>query len=114
MVKDWSITRRGDEPADFFSMSICYGSVDLPEGSATSARVRFHNDGGKNYLRGELHLAYREAKQDSTKVTFGWKDDAGDHTESHLFAPGKPAPWQLRTGKSVVTNWVEYEPQGGK
>jgi hypothetical protein len=114
MVKDWSITRRGDEPPDFFSMSLCYGSVELPPGSATSARVRFRNDGGKNYLRAELHLAYREGAQDATDVTFGWKDDGGDHKESHAFAPGKPAPWTLRTGSHTVTNWVEFAPQGGR
>ena len=26
MVKDWTITRRGDEPADFWSQSLCWGS----------------------------------------------------------------------------------------
>ena len=113
IVKDWMITRRGEEPPDFWSMSLCYGSVDLPEGSATSARVRFHNDGGKNNLRAELHLVYRESSQDATKVMFDWKDDGGDHHESHVFAPGKPAPWQLPTGKGVVTNWVEFEPHKG-
>jgi hypothetical protein len=115
MVKDWSITRRGDEPGDFFSMSLCYGSVDLTTGSAaTSARVRFKNDGGKNYLRAELHLVYRDASKDSTRVTFHWKDDGGNHQESHSFPLGTPAPWQLRTGKSVVTDWVEFEPEGAK
>jgi hypothetical protein len=112
MVKDWQITRRGDEPGDFFSMSLCYGSVDLTTGApATSARVRFRNDGGKNNLRAELHLVYRDASQDGTRVTFHWKDDGGDHKESHSFAAGKPAPWQLKTGKGVVTDWVEFEPE---
>jgi len=115
MVKDWQITRRGDEPGDFFSMSLCYGSVDLTTGaSTTSARVRFRNDGGKNYLRGELHLAYRDATQDGTKVTFHWKDDGGDHQESHAFARGTPPPWQLKTGKGVVTDWVEFESEAAK
>ncbi|HXX92336.1 MAG TPA: hypothetical protein VEN81_01800 [Planctomycetota bacterium] len=112
-VKDWTIPRRGDEPPDFWSMSLCYGSLDLSEGQATSARIRLHNDGGKNYLRAELHLVYRESVQDPTQVTFAWKDDAGDHRESHVFAPGKPAPWPLRTGKGVVTQWVEFESQRG-
>ena len=114
MVKDWSITRRGDEPGDFFSMSLCYGSVEVPPGASTSARVRFKNDGGKNYLRAELHLAYRDAMQDPTRVTFQWKDDAGSHQESHTFAAGKPAPWQLKTGKSVETHWVEFAPEPSK
>jgi hypothetical protein len=114
LVKDWTIPRRGDEPPDFWSMSLCYGTVDLVDSSVPSVRVRFHNDGGKNYLRGELHLVYREAAQDATKVTFGWKDDGGDHRESHVFPSGKPAPWHLRTGKDVATQWVEFETQGGK
>jgi hypothetical protein len=116
LVKDWQITRRGDEPPDFFSMSLCYGSVDLPTTGAasTSARVRFRNDGGKNYLRAELHLAYRDDTQDSTKVTFSWKDDGGAHQESHVFGRGTPPPWQLKTGKSVVTDWVDFQPEGTK
>jgi hypothetical protein len=115
-VKDWQITRRGDEPADFFSMSLCYGSVDLPTTGAasTSARVRFRNDGGKNYLRAELHLAYRDDSQDATKVTFSWKDDGGAHQESHVFARGTPPPWQLKTGKAVVTDWVDFHPEPAK
>ena len=110
MVKDWSIPRRGEEPGDFWSMSLCYGSVDLRESSVTSARVRFHNDGGKNYLRAEVHLVYRTGSKDSTKVTFDWTDDSGKHQDSHVFAPGKPAPWDVKTGKNVLTRWVEFEP----
>jgi hypothetical protein len=111
MVKDWTIPRRGDEPPDFWSMSLCYGSVDLTDSSVTSARVRFHNDGGKSNLRAEVHLVYRTGTTDSTKVSYGWTDDAGPHQDSHVFAPGKPAPWDLKTGKNVVTRWVEFEPQ---
>lgn len=114
MVKDWTIPRRGDEPPDFWSMSLCYGSAEVREGSAPSARVRFRNDGGKNYLRAEVHLVYREAGQDATKVTFDWKDDTGAHHDSHVYASGKPEAWKLSTGKNVVTDWVEFEPRGGK
>jgi hypothetical protein len=114
LVKDWTVARQGDEPPDFWSMSFCWGSLDLPETVSGPVRVRFKNDGGKNYLRGELHLVYKTASKDATKVTFDWKDDAGDHRESHVFEAGAPAPWALKTGKNVVTRWVEYEPQGGK
>ncbi|MBV8878804.1 MAG: hypothetical protein JO332_02460 [Planctomycetaceae bacterium] len=114
LLKDWTVARRGDEPPDFWSQSMCYGSVDVAEAATAPVRVRFKNDGGKNYLRAELHLLYKAAGQDETKVTFDWKDDAGDHRESHAFSAGKPAPWELKTGKNVVTRWVEYEPQGGK
>jgi hypothetical protein len=113
LLKDWTVARRGDEPGDFWSMSMSYGSVDLAEAPTGPIRVRFKNDGGKNYLRAEVHLLYKAAGTDGTKVTFHWKDDAGEHRESHVFAAGKPAPWDLKTGKNVVTRWVEYEPQGG-
>ena len=82
--------------------------------TSNSIRVRFKNDGGKNYLRAEVHLVYKTASKDATKITFDWKDDSGDHRESHAFAAGAPAPWDLKTGKNVVTRWVEYEPQGGQ
>jgi hypothetical protein len=114
VVKDWNVARRGDEPGDFWSMSMNYGSLDLSEPATAPVRVRFKNDGGKNYLRAEVHLLYKAAGQDATKVTFDWKDDAGEHRESNVFGAGKPAPWALKTGKNVVTRWVEYEPQGGK
>src|SRR5205823_14645628 len=32
VVKDWTINRRGDEPADFWSQSFCWGSADVPAG----------------------------------------------------------------------------------
>jgi len=110
VVKDWQINRRGQEPGDFWSQSLCYGGVDLPDPPAGPVRVRFRNDGGKNYLRAEAHLVYRSGSKDSTRVTFEWTDDAGKHRDSHDFAPGSPAPWDLRTGKNVVTRWVEFEP----
>ena len=108
VVKDWQIERRGQEPADFWSQSFCYGAVDLAD--AQSVRVRFRNDGGKNYLRAEAHLLYRTGTQDATKVTFAWTDDAGPQQQSEIFAGGQPAPWQVKTGQNVVTRWVEYEP----
>ncbi len=114
LVKDWTVARQGDEPPDFWSMSFNWGSVDLSESVTGPVRVRFKNDGGKSYLRGELHLVYKTASKDATKVTFDWKDDSGNHRESHDFAAGTPVPWELKTGKNVVTRWVEYEPLGGK
>ncbi len=114
LLKDWTVARRGEEPPDFWSQSMNYGSVDLSEPAPAPIRVRFKNDGGKNYLRAELHLLYKTADKDATKMTFAWKDDAGEHKESHVFGAGKPAPWELKTGKNVVTRWVEFEPQGGK
>ena len=47
-------------------MSMCYGSVDVAGGVSGPVRVRFKNDGGKNYLRAELHLVYKTASKDAT------------------------------------------------
>ena len=113
MVQDWRITRQGEQPADFWSQSFCWGSANLPE-TASGVQVRFRNDGGKRNLRAEVHLAYRLPREDATRVTFHWKDHSGLHTEDQTFAPGVPAGkpvWKLATGKGVETLWVEYAPE---
>jgi hypothetical protein len=104
-VTDWNITRRGEEPKDFWSQSFCYGSTPL-DGVATNVLVRFTNSGHRNYLRAEAHAVYRTPTQDTTRVTFQWKDDSGEHTESREFSSA--GDWQLKTGKSVQTRWVEF------
>jgi hypothetical protein len=39
VVRDWTIPRRGDEPADFWSQSFCYGEAELkPEVAKSPAR----------------------------------------------------------------------------
>jgi hypothetical protein len=113
LVSDWRITRQGDEPADFWSQSFCWGSTELND-IRQPLQVRFRNDGGKRYRRAEVHLLYRVPEQDATRVTFHWQDDTGVHTASHDFAPAASsstsANWQLPTGKGVNTLWVEYQP----
>jgi hypothetical protein len=109
VVKDWSIPRQGHEPGDFWSQSLCYGSADVAEKSVSAVRVRFHNTGGRSYLRAEAHLAYATGK-DSTRVTFDWTEDAGPRRESRVFPSGREETWSLKTGKNVVTRWVELEP----
>jgi hypothetical protein len=106
VVKDWTIARRGEEPKGFWSQSLCYGAMEVKE-TATSARVRFSNSGGKSFLRGELHVVYRTPGKDATKATFDWTDDAGAHRESKTFAAA--GSWDLKTGKNVKTRWVELE-----
>jgi len=73
-------------------------------------RVRFHNDRGVPIARPELHVVYKTTGRDSTRVTFDWTDDAGAHRESHDFGAEKGPAWELKTGKNVVTRWVEYAP----
>jgi hypothetical protein len=111
VVKDWTVARRGDEPGDFWSQSLCWGSAEV-SGGASSVRVRFHNSSGRPYARAEAHAVYRTAGADGTKVTFAWQDDRGEHRASHVLgaAPGQgePAAWMVQTGRDVVTRWVEF------
>jgi hypothetical protein len=109
MVKDWSITRRGNEPKDFWSQSLCWGTVELDRPIAGPVRVRFGNDGGKAYARSEAHLVCQPAGSDDTRVTFAWTDDRGERQNSHTVAGGsKTATWTVPTGKNVQTRWVEF------
>jgi hypothetical protein len=110
IVKDWMIPRRADEPADFWSQSFCYGSTDTPDSDARSVQVRFRNDGGKKYLRAEVHLVYLTPLSDSTKVTFDWSEANGPRHQSHTFRSDESEPWEIKTGKNVQTRWVEFEP----
>ncbi|HEX5272428.1 MAG TPA: hypothetical protein VFW33_18150 [Gemmataceae bacterium] len=106
VVRDWTIPRRGDEPKDFWSQSLCWGSLDFPAPVKAPIRVRFRNDGGKAYARCEAHLAYRTGEKDSTKVTFAWSDDKGEHKADHTFLG---EAWTVPTGREVRTRWVEFE-----
>lgn len=113
MVKDWTITRRGQEPRDFFSQSFCWGKAELSESKASAVRVRFRNSGGKSYARAEVHLVYRTRGSDATKVTFDWTDAEGSHRAAHRFAScrgrAEPMAWDVPTGRKVRTRWVEFE-----
>jgi hypothetical protein len=111
MVKDWSVTRRGDEPGDFWSQSLCWGAAELNRPVTGRVRVRFGNDGGKAYARCEAHLIYRPKMRDDTRVTFAWSDDRGERQASHTFAGGERAgAWTVPTGRKVQTRWVEFAP----
>ena len=108
LVKDWSISRLGDDPGDFWSQSFCWGNAAVESRGAKSIRVRFRNNGGKQYARAEVHAAYQVAKTDATDVRFAWTDDSGVHTESHRFTGAASEPlWTVPTGKGVQTKWVE-------
>jgi hypothetical protein len=111
LVKGWSITRRGDEPKDFWSQSLCWGALTIDRPATGPVRVRFANDGGKAYARCEAHLVYAPKQSDDTRVTFAWTDDRGERQESHTFSTGaKAAMWTVPTGRNVQTRWVEFAP----
>jgi hypothetical protein len=110
LVKDWTIARRGEEPPDFWSQSLCYGSLDLKESHSGPMQIRFRNDGGRQILRAEAHLVYRVPTSDSTRVTYSWKEAAISRQASHTFTSSGTgaAPWQISTGAGVSTRWVEF------
>lgn len=112
VVKDWEITRRAPDPADFWSQSISWGEADLKD-TAGPVRVRFGNNGGKNYRRVEAHLVYELARPGGTEVTFAWKEGTGPlKTATHVFphtAGKEDTSWTVATGANVETVWVEYK-----
>jgi hypothetical protein len=113
VVKDWRITRRGDEPADFWSQSFCWGTHEFGDAVTVPILARFRNTGGKRYARAELHLAYALPTNDSTEVTFNWTDDRGRHQASRQFSAqdsDQAGMWQIATGQKTWTHWVEYRP----
>ncbi len=108
LVRDWTITRRGNEPGDFWSQSFCYGSSAVTSSANQPIQIRFRNDGGKPYLRAEAHLMEHVRGSDPVKVTYDWADSTGEHRESHVFATR--GAWRLATDQNVRTRWVEFEP----
>jgi hypothetical protein len=106
IVKDWRIVRLGEGPKSGWSQSFVWGERAIAADGPV--RVRFTNSGGIEIKRAEAHLVYRTAGAESTKVTFDWTDDAGAHRESRVFPAGRPSDWDLKTGKGVLTRWVEY------
>jgi hypothetical protein len=114
LVKDWIISRRGQEPGDFWSQSFCWGAAEISDAAVSTLRVRFHNSGKKAYARCEVHLVYQTAGADATRVTFDWTDDKGPQRAAHRFEAKRgrePAAWEIATGHNVRTRWVEFEPE---
>jgi len=104
LLKDGRIHRRGTEPADFWSQSMWSAALKTPDNTASNVRVRFHNTGGKRYLRAEGHLLY-PVSSTTSKVTFAWTDSAGEHQETKIVDHGQS--WQVPTQARVKTHWVE-------
>jgi hypothetical protein len=104
LLKDGRIHRRAVEPADFWSQSMWNAALELPQNTSSKVRVRFHNTGGKRYLRAEGHLLYPVSGA-ASKVTFAWTDSAGDHQQTKLL--DHRGSWEIPTGTSVRTRWVE-------
>jgi hypothetical protein len=104
LLKDGRIERRGAEPKDFWSQSMWSAALNLPENTASNVRVRFHNTGGKRYLRAEGHLLY-PVSGTASKVTFAWTDSTGEHQQTKLL--DHRGSWEIPTHQQVKTRWVE-------
>ncbi|MCA1962540.1 MAG: hypothetical protein LDL31_01185 [Prosthecobacter sp.] len=104
LLKEGRIVRQGAEPADFWSQSMWSAALEIPQNTASRARVRFHNTGGKRYLRAEGHLIY-PVSGTAAKVTYAWTDSAGDHEQSQLLDHRQT--WDIPTQANVKTRWVE-------
>ena len=77
---------------------------------AGAGPVRFSNTGGRSYRKVEAYLVYATPNDRTTKVSFNWTDDAGEHTEEHTYRASQTRPdssWKLKTGRKTRTNWVE-------
>ena len=101
VVRDWRIIRQGEEPAEFWSQSFCYGELPLPKGAAEPMQIRFRNNGGKRYLRAEAHLLHEVPRHDRCRVTFSWHDDQGAHESERLVEDIRNDSWKIATGQHV-------------
>lgn len=108
IVNNWRILRRGDEPADFWSQSFCYGVVEDSVAADQEIEVRCANDGGRRILRAETHLVEKTTENDAVKVTYHWSNELGPQFASHRFETD--GAWRLATGRDVTTHWVEMSP----
>ena len=108
IVMGRAIPRRGDEPGDFWSQSFSYGSSDIRTKAGKPILIRFRNNGGKRYLRAEVHLVQTTGQSDPVRVTYAWSDSTGPHQGSHVFRV--KGDWQLATAQQVQTRWVEFMP----
>ncbi|MFH1667209.1 MAG: hypothetical protein ABIA17_06590, partial [Elusimicrobiota bacterium] len=111
IVDNWQIVRRGWEPSDFLSTSFYYGNKDISSKNADSVRVRFSNNGEREYKRAEVYLVYESAVNSPMAVRFNYTDTTGNHTAENTYPAGavSDASWTIPTVGTTVTNWVEYD-----
>lgn len=105
LLENTHIDRIAHEPEDFWSQSMWAADLELPETStASSIQVRFHNTGGKRYLRAEGHLIY-PVSGTASRVTYAWTDSSGQHQQSQVL--NHQQTWDIPTQSDVETQWVE-------
>ena len=62
LLAEIQIIRQGEEPAEFWSQSFCYGELPLPKAATEPVQIRFRNNGGK---RNELDGPANHLRQGS-------------------------------------------------
>lgn len=113
IVSDWRITRRGDEPKDFWSQSFVWGEAKLPSPAKGPVQVRFRNTGGKQIARAEMHLAYQVPTDDACDITFAIGDARADMSkprEVRLTAKPGSDTLTFDAGEQPELRWVEMTP----
>ena len=120
ILHDWKVEQLGYQVEDYHSHAFCAGAIQLDSEAGelpTEVQVRFVNDGRVPYERAEVHLVYETPNPSPVKVRFNWTegegDDAKERTASHVFpveSGDEGATWEIPTGASVETNWVEMTP----
>jgi hypothetical protein len=117
IVRDWKITRRGDEPKDFWSQSFVWGKAKLPQPTSGAVQVRFRNTGGKQIARAEMHLAYEVPHDDACEITFGVTQGANQQarvqTLSAVAQPGSDK-FTIDAGEHSTVKWVEMRPRASR
>lgn len=113
LVRDWHITRRGDEPKDFWSQSFCYGNGQLRPNSAGPVQVRFRNSHKKQLARAEMQLIYARYKgEDPFRATLAWTNTKGPQQWSTTGSNAGDVitEVELQAGEQVKMRWVQVQP----
>jgi hypothetical protein len=110
LTHDWRITRRGQNPENFWSQSFTYGSAAIPDHRGP-VLVRFSNSApGRKFRRIEAHATYQVPQSSSARVTFAWTSSDRDDvkTSSHNYRSSvEDGSWSFDAGPSPQTLWVE-------
>jgi hypothetical protein len=117
IVRDWKITRRGDEPRDFWSQSFVWGECALPAPTAGAfagpIQVRFRNTGGKRIARAEVHVVYEVPRRDRCEIVFAIADSQGGDApvrQVRLEAGPDDDLLSFDAGPRPDVRWVEFRP----
>ncbi len=113
LVRDWHITRRGNEPKDFWSQSFCYGGGKLKQDTKGPVQVRFRNSHKKQLARAEMHLVYSQhEREDGFQSTLAWTNTQGPQQQKLFGSNAGDVSSQstMEAGEQVRMRWIETQP----